>query len=202
MGSIHWGHRGIRNTRRTGFKISSYMFIHVHTCSYMFIPFHHQIIVCHILVIVHLTHLHLICIDHIWSSLSHPKLNADQPPWVFLMLPMVIMSASSISKPTETFRPTSKVSPILTWTSVTNVSTIQNQLTHKDWHFRWWSGSLPMGRLKIGQCLLVLVQFQGYMSGGQNDSLLAMDMAKVGGPLLVVKAFAHWTSQVHAMDAL
>ena len=48
-----------------------------------------------------------------------------------------------------------------------------------------------MGRLKIGQCLLVLVQFQGYMSGGQNDSLLAMDMAKVGGPLLVVKAFAH-----------
>ena len=26
-----------------------------------------------------------------------------------------------------------------------------------------------------------------YMSGGQNDVLLAMDMAKIGGPLSVVK---------------
>jgi hypothetical protein len=36
------------------------------------------------------------------------------------------------------------------------------------------------------------------MSGGQNYLLLAMNMAKVGGPLSAVKVLTQiWTSQVH-----
>ena len=38
------------------------------------------------------------------------------------------------------------------------------------------------------------------MKGGQNYWLLAMDMAKVGGPLSVVKVFTQiWTSHVHSI---
>ena len=39
-----------------------------------------------------------------------------------------------------------------------------------------------------------------YASGGQNYLLLAMDMAKVGGPLSIVKVFTRiWTSQVNSL---
>ena len=38
------------------------------------------------------------------------------------------------------------------------------------------------------------------MSGGQNNLLLAMDIAKVDGPLSVVKVFTqNWTSQVRSL---
>ena len=38
------------------------------------------------------------------------------------------------------------------------------------------------------------------MNGGQNYLLLAMDMAKVGGPVSVVKVFMQiWTSQLQSL---
>ena len=37
------------------------------------------------------------------------------------------------------------------------------------------------------------------MSGGQNYLLPAMDVAKVGGPLLVVKVCAQLNIQVHSL---
>ena len=42
--------------------------------------------------------------------------------------------------------------------------------------------------LNIISCVYIYIYI--YMSGGQNDILPEMDMAKVGGPLSVVHAFA------------
>ena len=47
-------------------------------------------------------------------------------------------------------------------------------------------------------CIYIYIYIYIYVCGGQNY-LIAMDMAKVGGPLSVVTVFIQiWTSQVHS----
>lgn len=84
---------------------------------------------------VHLIQLswsYLIIFDHLWSSFSHPTLNAGQPQWVFLMLPMVIMSASWDNNPTFFancwIKQSGNIAALRHQERHGYVSTIQNQL--------------------------------------------------------------------------
>ena len=42
-------------------------------------------------------------------------------------------------------------------------------------------------KLYVYNCMYIYIYIYDYLSGGQNYILLAIDMAKVGGPLSVVK---------------
>ena len=69
-----------------------------------------------------------------------------------------------------------------------------------------WNGGIPKSSILIGFSIInhtflgSPIYGNHHMSGGQNYLLLAMDMAKVGGPLSVGKLFTQiWTSQVHSL---
>ena len=79
---------------------------------------------------------------------------------------------------------------------------IQNPFMRYSFERAWYS----FKKMSLSVCVCACVcnisftrneHFDG-ICGGQNYLLLAMDMAKVGGPLSVVKVFTRiWTSQFH-----